>query len=184
MSRGQFSRFAVLAAVFLTPALVAAQAPAPSANPVSDALRQGLARNAKNISAAAEAMPAEKYSFKPTAAQGSFAHLQLHIAEANFLFCSKISGVAAPDSPKLSETDSKDKLVANVKTSFDFCSSALAKVDDSHLTDSITLFGGHPFSRAASMFILYGSWADHYAAQSLYLRLNGVLPPTAQPASH
>jgi hypothetical protein len=156
----------------------------PSANPVSDALRQGLTRSSKNMIAAAEAMPAEKYSFKPTPDQITFAHLTLHIADSNTRFCSAISGVAAPEAPKLAETDAKDKLLSALKASFDFCSSSLAKVDDSHLADSIPLFPNRSFSRAGVMFILSGSWADHYSAQSMYLRLNGVLPPTAQPASH
>ena len=166
----------------MLPALAVAQAPPPSStNPVSDALRQGLTRSSKNMTAAVEAMPADKFSFKPTSDQITFGHLALHIAESNHLFCSKISGVAAPEGPKLAETDAKEKLVAAVKESFDYCSSSLAKVDDSRLADSIPLFNGRSFSRAAVMFILSGSWADHYSAQSMYLRLNGVLPPTAQP---
>jgi hypothetical protein len=180
-------KLAVLATLACTPLLTFAQAAPsapPSANPVSDALRAGLTRSSKNMAAAAESMPAEKFSFKPTPDQMSFAHLTLHIADSNNLFCSKISGVAVPDSPKLTETDSKDKLVAAVKQSFDFCSTSLAKLDDSHLTDSIPLFNNRPFSRAAVILILSGSWADHYSAQSMYLRLNGVLPPTAQPATH
>ena len=173
-----------------TPFAALAQTPAPatpaavSTAPVADSVRAGLARYSKNMSAAAEAMPADKFSFKPTPDQITFGHLTLHIAESNFRFCSAVSGVAAPDAPKLADTDAKDKLVANVKASFDFCSTALAKVDDSHLADSIALFPNRSFTRAGTMFILVGSWADHYSAQSLYLRLNGVLPPTAQPASH
>jgi DinB superfamily len=181
-------KLAVLVTLSCTPLLTFAQAAAPSApvsaNPVSDALRLGLTRSAKNMSAAADAMPAEKFSFKPTPDQLTFAHLTLHIADSNNLFCSKVSGVAAPEAPKLTETDSKEKLVAALKSSFDFCSSSLAKVDDSHLADFVPLFNNRPFSRAAVMFILSGSWADHYSAQSMYLRLNGVLPPTAQPAAH
>jgi uncharacterized damage-inducible protein DinB len=181
-------KLAVLATLICTPLLTFAQAAAPpaslSTNPVSDALRFGLTRSAKNMSAAAEAMPADKFSFKPTADQMSFAHLAIHIADSNNLFCSKISGVAAAEGAKLAETDSKEKLVVALKQSFDFCSSSLAKVDDSHLADSIPLFNGRSFSRAAAMFILAGSWADHYSAQSMYLRLNGVLPPTAEPAKH
>src|SRR5713226_8862104 len=164
-------KLAVLATLTCTPLLTFAQAApsaAPSANPVSDALRVGLTRSSKNMSAAAEAMPAEKFSFKPTPDQMSFAHLALHIADSNNLFCSKVSGVAAPESAKLAETDSKDKLVAAVKQSFDFCSTSLAKLDDSHLADSIPLFNNRPFSRAAVILILSGSWADHYSAQSLY----------------
>ncbi len=181
-------KLAVLATLACTPLLTFAQAAAPTAapstNPVSDALRSGLARSTKNMTAAVEAMPADKFSFKPTPDQMSFGHLAIHIADSNNLFCSKISGAATPEGPKLAETDSKDKLVATVKQSFDFCSSSLAKLDDSHLSDSIPLFNGRSFSRAAVMFILSGSWADHYSAQSMYLRLNGVLPPTAEPAKH
>ena len=130
----------------LAPALSFAQAasttPAPSTNPVADALRDGLARYSKRMTAAAEAMPADKFSFKPTPDQITFAHLTLHISESNNNFCSKIAGIAAPEVPKLTETDSKDKLVAALKNSFDFCSAALAKVDDSHLAESIPLFKG------------------------------------------
>ena len=169
----------------LVPAISFAQAaPATSTTPLADALRAGLARYSKNMSAAADAMPADKFSFKPTPDQSTFGHLTIHIAESNNLFCSKLTGVNAPEGPKLAETDGKDKLVAAVKSSFDFCASSLAKLDDSKLNDQITLFGGRNFSRSGVMFILYGSWADHYSAQSMYLRLNGVLPPTAQPAGH
>jgi hypothetical protein len=175
----------LLATLACTPLLTPAQtAPAPAfTNPVSDALRLGLTRSSKNMIAAVEAMPADKFSFKPTPDQMSFGHLAIHIADSNNLFCSKVSGIAAPETPKLTETDSKEKLVAAVKQSFDYCSSSLAKVDDSHLADSIPLFNGRSFSRATVMFILYGSWSDHYSEEAFYLRLNGVLPPTAQPAA-
>jgi len=173
-----------LLVVAFAPAISFAQAqvPAPSTNPVADALRQGLARSAKNMTAAAEAMPPEKFSFKPTASQNSYGHLIVHISESNFRFCSAVSGVAAPEQPKLSETDAKDKLLAAVRSSFDFCSSSLGKLDDSRLADSVELFAGRSFTRAAAILMLSGSWADHYTEQAMYLRLNSILPPTAQPA--
>ena len=165
------------------PALSFAQAPpsAASVNPVADALRQSLARSAKIMTAAAEAMPPEKFSFKPTASQNSYGHLVVHISESNFRFCSAISGAAAPEQPKLTESDAKEKLTAAVRSSFDFCSSSLAKLDDAHLGDSVELFAGRSFSRAAAILMLSGSWADHYTEQAMYLRLNNILPPTAQP---
>ncbi len=174
--------FTPLAILALTPAISLAQTA--STSPVADALRSSLARYSKNMTAAADAMPADKFAFKPTPEQSSFAHLTLHISQSNYTFCSKIAGVAAPDTPKLTDADSKDKLVAAVKASFEFCSSALAKVDDSHLAESLPFFGGQNASRAEIILTAARSWADHYSAQSMYLRLNGVLPPTAQPASH
>src|SRR6202011_2274096 len=82
----------------------------PVANPVSSAVKAQMARFAKNMVAAAEAMPAEKYSFKPTPEMNTYAHLTIHIAEGNNTLCSKISGTPAP-SEKPTDEDPKDKLV-------------------------------------------------------------------------
>lgn len=173
-------RLAVLALFILAlPCLLPAQEK--SSSPVADALRQSLTRFSKNMTAAAESMPAGKYDYKPTPQQMTYAHLIAHIAMSNEFMCSKISGTSAPEHGKISDTDGKDKLVAAVRASFDYCSSSLAKVDDSNLSEELTLFGNHQFTKAAAMMILSGDWFDHYSAQAMYLRLNGVLPPTARP---
>jgi len=149
------------------------------ANPVSAFVKAGVARYGKNMVAAADAMPAEKYSFKPSPEMNSFGHLMMHIAQSNNTLCSKISGQAAPD-VKIAETDPKDKLVAAMKDSFAFCTAALEKVDDSKLGEQFVLFGNRPISRGGALVALGGSWTDHYATEAIYLRLNGILPPTAQ----
>jgi DinB superfamily len=149
-------------------------------NPVSATVKAQLPRFAKNMVDAATAMPAEKYSFKPSPEMNSFGHLVLHIAQSNNFLCAKVSGAAAPD-VTLADTDAKDKLVAGLKASFDFCSTALATVDDSKLGDPLTVFGNRPSSRAGALIGLSDGWFDHYGVQAMYLRLNGILPPTAQP---
>jgi hypothetical protein len=162
------------------PAASAAPDLTPVANPVSGFVKAGVARYQKNMVAAAEAMPAEKYSFKPSPEMNTFGHLVMHIAQSNNTFCSKISGQAAPD-VKIAETDPKDKLVAAVKDSFAFCAAALEKVDDSKLGEQFMMFGNRPMSRGGALVALSGGWTDHYATEAIYLRLNGILPPTAQP---
>ena len=158
---------------------LAASACAQTKNPVSSALREMLPNRQKNTIGAIEAMPADKFSYKPSADQMTFAHLVAHMVESNNLFCSGVAAVPAPKVDKLGETDSKDKLVAGLKASFDFCSDALSKMDDSKLGESTDFFGS-PATRARIALILASSWADHYAEASMYLRLNGVLPPTAK----
>ena len=156
------------------------QTTAPVKNPVSTVLRTILPSRQKNILAAIEAMPADKFSYKPTPDQMSFAHLVVHIAESNNSMCAKIADIDAPKVEELKETDSKDKLLAATRASFDFCSTALAKVDDSKLGDNVD-FGRIQGPRAMAVFFLAGGWSDHYGAAAMYLRLNGILPPTAQP---
>src|SRR6266403_5859829 len=158
----------------------AQESAAPVANPVSTTVKNQLPRFSKNIVAAAEAMPAEKYGFKPTPEMNSFGHLVMHIAQSNNMLCAKISGAAAPEA-KVTDADGKDKLVAALKASFDFCGTALANVDDSKLGESMILFGNRPASRAAALIALSDGWNDHYGAEAIYLRLSGILPPTAQP---
>lgn len=164
---------------------VAQNAPAPTApatvkNPVSSALRDILPGRQKNTIAAIEAMPADKFGFKPTADQNTFGHLVAHMIEANNILCSKAASVAAPKVEEAKESDGKDKLVTALKASFDFCSDALAKMDDSKLGETTEVFHGHEASRAWASMVLSSSWADHYGEAAMYLRLNGVLPPTAK----
>ncbi len=120
-------------------------------NPISNVLREMLPSRAKNTVGAIEEMPADKFNYKPTPEQMTFGHLAAHITDGN---C-------------------KDKLVAAVKASFDFCTTALAKADDSKLNDNITWFDGKPRARAWAFVALASSWADHYGAAAMYLRLNG-----------
>ena len=95
------------------PAPAANAAPAASANPVSDALRNMEQRSARNLIAAAEAMPADKYNYRPTPAQMSFALIQVHLAdEGNDVLCSKTAGVPAPQRTPIDTTASKEQLQA------------------------------------------------------------------------
>ena len=175
------NRTLVIPAVLLLAAWAAAQTtPAQMKNPVSTALRDILPGRQKNTVAAVEAMPADKFNYKPTADQMTFGHLVVHMAETNYLLCGKAAAVPAPKDEEVKDTDSKDKLVAALKASFDFCSDALAKMDDSKLVETTEGFGGKQVTRAWISLILAGTWADHYAETAMYLRLNGLVPPTAK----
>ena len=171
---------AIPALLLLAASATAQTTPAQTKNPVSTALRDILPGRQKNTVAAVEAMPADKFSYKPTADERTFSQLIVHMAETNYLLCSKVAAVPAPKVEETKESDSKDKLVTALKASFDFCSDALAKMDDSRLAETTEVFGGKQFARAWVGLILSGAWADHYGDAAMYLRLNGVLPPTAK----
>jgi uncharacterized damage-inducible protein DinB len=172
---------AIPALLLLAASAVAQITPAQAKNPVSAALRDILPGRQKNTVAAVEAMPADKFSYKPSADQRTFGQLVVHMAETNYLLCSKAAAVPAPKAEEMKDTDSKDKFVAALKASFDFCSDALAKMDDSKLAETTEGFGGKQVTRAWLSLVLAGTWADHYAEAAMYLRLNGILPPSAQP---
>ncbi|HXY48939.1 MAG TPA: DinB family protein [Terriglobales bacterium] len=158
----------------------AAAAWAQTKNPVTSVVQEILPRQARNLEAAVEMMPADKFSYKPTEQQISFGHLVAHIVSSNYYLCAKASDMAQPKVEEVKESDSKETLVAALKASFDFCTAALAKVDDTKLGDTIQAYGGREAPRAWALIALTNDWADHYGAAAMYLRLNGLLPPTAQ----
>src|ERR1041384_7051520 len=177
--------YALLTALAIVPASLAGQAaaaaaPAPSTTPVADALRNMEQRYSRILVWAAEAMPADKYNFRPTPSQMSFAQLQVHLAnEGNDVLCGKTAGVEPPKRTAVDTTATKEQLVARLKETFTFCEQAFAKLDDTKLAEPISMFGMN-LTRAAAVLITVGDWADHYSQEANYLRLNNLLPPTAQ----
>lgn len=147
---------------------------------VSDVLREMLNGRERNTVAAFEAMPADKYDYKPTADQMTFGHLAAHIAEANNYFCANVGDVPEPKVEELKGTEGKEKLVAAMKASFQFCHEALAKAEDSKMSGDIKWFDGKSRARTWAFVALPSSWADHYAEAAMYLRLNGIVPPSAK----
>lgn len=162
-------------AVMLVPTFVAAQEGAPLAK----ALRATTARMEKDLTAAAEAIPEGKYSFKPTPAQMTVGEIMVHLSGGNDALCSTLGGVKRPTREKIAATAGKAALIARLKESFQFCHTALAALDDSKLSEELTVFG-EKMSRADLALVAAGDWADHYSQLAIYMRLNGLLPPTAK----
>jgi acetyl esterase/lipase len=174
----RISSSVVVLALAAVPAVGTAQSSAPAA----DAFRHNAARAEKNLVAAADEMPADKYGYKPTAAQMSFAEIVLHVAQDNDEACPPIGGAKAPDRAKLTPADDKTKLVARLRESFAFCEQSVAHLDDSNLAGSVSAFG-QQWTRVAMMMERVDDWSDHYSQFAIYLRLNNLLPPTAKPRS-
>jgi hypothetical protein len=175
-----------LSTLLLLPALAApalAQAPAPSMtdNPIVWSANQMYERNAKNIVAGAEEMPADKYGYKPTPEQITFGHIVSHLAASNGALCAILSGNPAPAATKVADTSSKEELVAGLKASFAFCDATMANLKDAQLGEEVSFFRGAKVPRARALMEITGDLEDHYSQMAGYLRLNGLLPPSAQP---
>lgn len=154
----------------------------PTAGPLASALAAALERAMRNMPAAAEAMPADKYGFKPTPDQMSFGEIIAHEARSNETLCAALGGsTAAPSESAAGATAPKDQLVARIRKSFEACQPVVAGLAESALADSVPFFGGRKATRARLAIALAQDWADHYAQAAMYLRLNGILPPSARP---
>jgi uncharacterized damage-inducible protein DinB len=170
-----FIGLAIAISFALLPSALSAQQ-----SPMILAVRAEVSQHAKNLLAGAEEMPAGKYNYAPTPHQMTFGRMVLHVAQSNNFLCSRISGDGMPSTGQLTEQSPKSELIAAMKASFNYCDQALAKVNDSDLSEQVPFFGGRKVSKAAAMLSLATDLADHYAQEAIYLRLNGHLPPTGE----
>jgi hypothetical protein len=174
----------VLIAILGAPVVVQSQTPPAmqSAGPLSAALLSAWQRASTNMPAAADSMPADKFSFKPTPGQMSFGEIIAHEAESNETLCAAIAGGAkTPSESSAGATAPKAELVARLRKSFEYCGGVVAKLQESALADSVPFFGGRKATKARAAVAVAQDWADHYAQAAMYLRLNGILPPSARP---
>jgi len=178
-------RVVILAAVvaFLAPTVISAQqSMPPAAGPLAAAMQSGWQRAARNMPAAADAMPADKYGYKPTPEQMSFGEIIAHETESNRTLCAALGGgQQTPSESSEGASASKEQLAAGLRASFESCSAIVAGLAEASLGDSVPFFGGRKATKARVAIALAQDWADHYAQAAMYLRLNGILPPSARP---
>ncbi len=175
----RFLHLAALAGIAL-PAVSPAQDPA--LGPIGAALKASLGRYSTNMTGAADLMPGEKFTFKPSPQQMSFGEIIAHESESNETLCAAIGGgTRTPSESSADATAPKDKLVARLRKSFESCGTVIAQLKESTFGDSVPFFGGRKATRARAVIALAQDWADHYAQAAMYLRMNGILPPSARP---
>ncbi len=174
----------VAVALIVAPMAASSQAvqTPPASGPLSAAILAAWTRAAVNMPLAGEAMPAEKFGYKPTPAQMSFGEILAHEAQSNETLCAAVAGAAAtPSESAAGATAPKEQLVARLRKSFEVCGAVVAKLTESQLGDSVPFFGGRKATKARAAIALVQDWSDHYAQAAMYLRANGILPPTARP---
>ena len=172
-------RLMLLAVVCLVGPMIAQAQDAP-ANPLTATVRKVLDDNAKNLIAAAEEMPAEKYNFQAAPDVRTFGQIIAHISQVNNMVCGKLFTPAAAMPDKVDEKDPKEKLVGGLKASMDYCAQTFSKMNDGNLTEMVPAFGGRMMTRMGVALIVTNDLIDHYAVLAVYLRMNSLLPPTAQ----
>lgn len=127
----------------------------------------------------AEAIPAEKYTWRPSADTRSFAEVFLHISAANYNLY-KLVGTPPPagidvKSLEKSTTD-KAKVVATLKDSFAHGKQAIKSMPDADLEKSMDWFGGKNTERGILLFIVRHA-AEHLGQSIAYARFAGIVPP-------
>ena len=156
----------------------AAQA-APPANPIT-ASEKGLYSFVSGAAVgAAQKMPEENYSFKPTPEVRTFGQLVGHVADASYLFCSQAIGEANPAKNIEKTKTSKADLVAALKDGVAYCNKAFDSMTDAKGSEMVKLFNFN-LAKLTVFSINTAHTDEHYGNMVTYLRLKGIVPPTSE----
>ena len=138
----------------------------------------------RKLIAMAEDFPEDKYDFKPTPAQRSFAEQLLHAAGANYYFTNPVLGQKPPaeEDMKPGKFKTKAEIVAFVKKAFADGAAAIKAKGDKGLNDTIV----DPFANQQVRVIDYAYGfiehsGEHYGQLVVYYRLAGLVPPESRP---
>ena len=135
----------------------------------------------------AEAMPADKYDFIPTAGKfddaRSFGEQVKHVACAQFAFFNEVEGKKPPELCEKGGPDpakSKEELIKYLKDSFDYSNRVVATITPKNALDRVEGRYAAPNTKLAMCVVSVWHMSDHYGQLVEYLRMNGIVPPMTQ----
>ena len=165
---------------------------------VASAFLRGLQYQEYEVRSAAEAMPEEKYGYRPAegkfgnekpefgpAQVRTFAQQVKHVACANFAFAAELDGRTPPaawdkDGPSPAKT--KRELLIYLRDSFVATRKSLGAMDAKNMFDPIEGPYAGPNTRLGLATVIVWHNADHYGQMALYLRENNIVPPASLPS--
>lgn len=153
--------------------------PPQTLSPAADVLRSytGLKTN---ILKAAQNMPAESYSFRPTPDIRTFARVVNHVTEAQSRSCGTLNETAPASRPQAPpETADKATIVAALQASFAECDKAFAALTEPNMLQTFTV-GTTTRARISILWATVAHDDEQYATLALYMRLKGLTPPSSE----
>ena len=149
-----------------------------------------------DVRSAAEAMPEDKWDFRPAAGMfknekpefgpaelRTFADQVKHVACSNFAFAAELDGTKPPeacDKGGPSPAKTRKKLLTYLRDSFAALNKSLAAITQKNMFDPIEGPYATPNTRLGLAEICVWHAADHYGQMAIYLRLNGIVPPSSR----
>ena len=163
--------------------LLAQQAPQAAtapANPITVSEKGLYSFMSNSVIGAAVKMLEENYSFKPTPEVRSFGQLVGHVADANYMFCSRAVGEANPSKGSIEKTKtSKADLVAALKDAVAYCNKAFDGMTDTKGSEMVQMFSFH-LAKLTLLSLNTAHTDEHYGNMVTYLRIKGIVPPSSE----
>lgn len=170
----------ILSVLLSIPAAAQNPAPEPALSP-SGAVLASWNDIGRKLIAMSEDFPEDKYDFKPTPAQRTFADQLLHVADSNDLFTSVAKGQKPVDDESRAHYSTKAAVVAYLKKSFADGATVIQEKGDRGMTQIVVdAESGRSLPLAALAYELIGHSGEHYGQLVVYYRTAGLVPPESR----
>ncbi len=177
--------FAIASLLLLSSTAAIAQRP-PQSKTVADSINYIWKNVEHDFTTLADAMPEDKWSFKPT--QGAFTNARTfseqvkHVACGNFAFADKVVGEKPPahcDTGGPDPAKTKAEIMKYLRDSFAKMDEAISSTNDKNMLDPVKgpYYGDNPLS---TLTVAVWHISDHYGQLVEYLRMNGIVPPASR----
>jgi len=164
---------------------------------VASSLLRNLQYEEYEMRSTAEAMPADKYNFRPKPGDfggvyrgygpkelRTFAEQVKHVACSNFAFAAEFDGKQPPaacDTGGANPAKTREELIVYLRDSFKALKQSLGGITQQNMFDPIEGPYAGPNTRLGLAEVSIWHVADHYGQLVLYMRLNGIVPPASRP---
>ena len=168
---------AVLAVLMASPAF---GQPAPPGFPATSFLAPAKATWESTrglVTGIVEAMPEDKYDFKPVPGVRSFREIAIHLIGENYVFFSRVSGENLGSPDRFSNLKSRDEIVKALRESYDYGAKVWAGLTEAKALEMVEGRGGQRVQRWSAILGVIQDNMNHYGNLVVYARLNGVVPP-------
>ena len=135
----------------------------------------------QTITATADQVSEDLYSFRPTEEVRTLGQILAHIADANYSMCSAASGQSNPSTESLEQTKTtKAAIKEALAAAFAYCQGVYASMSDEKGAETVPFIGGQMMARSAVLAFNSTHSYEHYGNLVTYMRINGITPPSSQ----
>ncbi len=170
----------MLIALAVAPVALYSQEPAAaSSNPITASEKGFYTVVSGEVIAAAEKMPEQNYSFKPTPEVRSFGQIVGHAADAQYFFCATATGEPSPMKDIEKTKTSKADLVTALKDAVAYCNKAFAGMTDAQGSQTVKMMN-YDMAKLTVLSVNTAHTDEHYGNMVTYLRIKGIVPPSSE----
>ena len=143
-----------------------------------DPLKQQWENIRRNVVGTAEVVPEDLYGFRPTPEVRTLSEQLIHIIEENYFFMGMVSGEREQPPGNL---QTKAQIIQALSDSYDYGAQVLDGLNDSTAMETVPLMGNRQGPRWSAALMNIADNQNHYGNLVVYMRMNGIVPPSSRP---